>query len=414
MNPLLTADQQELVDRAGKLADVFAERAAEHDRDNTFPFQNYEDLREAGFLRLSVPKELGGVGADLADIVPVLERLAMGDGATALAVTMHISPLGQWASVWRRTGNPRLEELLRKAVEGNLIWASVTSETGIRNDMTDSRTLAVKVPGGFKLSGRKSFATNTSVATHCSATARYEEAEGGPRLMLCQIALDQPGVTVHQTWNTMGMRGTQSNDVELNEVFVEDTKVVHSLPVNHLDARVLETVWAWAMPAFSAVYTGIAAGAIDWTVRQLAGRPKATDPVVQDAIGECQILVESSRALIYRHTDEVASRRLFERGVQEGVARSALVKYVSSNNAVKVLQRLVDVVGGASYTKTLPFERMWRDVQASTFMPMGNLAARKLIGASTLGVPTLPVIDFDETGPDSRPKVPDALKGDLP
>jgi alkylation response protein AidB-like acyl-CoA dehydrogenase len=402
VNPLLTAEQQELVDRVGKLADVFAERAAEHDRENTFPFQNYEDLREAGFLRLSVPEELGGVGAGLPEIVPVLERLAMGDGATALAVTMHISPLGQWGSVWRRTRNPRLEELLRQAADGNLIWASVTSEMGMRNDITDSRTAAVKVHGGFKLTGRKSFATNTSVATHCSTTARFEEAEGGPRLLLCQIALDQPGVKVHQTWNTMGMRATQSNDLELDEVFVEDSKVVHSLPVNHLDARVLETVWAWAMPAFSAVYTGVAAGALDWAVGQVVARGKGGDPVLQDAIGECRILLESSRALIYRHVDEVASRSLFERGVQEGVARCALVKYVASNNAVKVLQRLVDVIGGASYTKVLPFERMWRDVQASTFMPMGNLAARKLIGASTLGVPTLPVIDFDETGPDSR------------
>ncbi|SDX05599.1 Acyl-CoA dehydrogenase [Amycolatopsis xylanica] len=390
MQPLLSAEQRELVDRAGKLADVFAERAAEHDRENTFPFANYDDLAEAGFLRLSVPKELGGFGAGLAEILPVLERLAMGDGATALAVTMHISPLGQWANVWRRTQNPRLEALLRQAAEGGLVWASVTSEMGLRNDMTDALTRAEKVDGGFVLTGRKSFATNTSVATHCSTTARFEDAEGGPRLLLCQIALDQPGVTIHKTWNTMGMRGTQSNDLELDGVFVSDDRVVHSLPVGHFDARVLETVWAWAMPAFAAVYTGIAAGALDWTVRSLVKRGKTEDPVLQDVIGECQILVESSRALIHRHVDEVSSGRLFGGDVQEGVARCGLVKYVASNNAVKVLQRLVDVIGGASYTKALPFERMWRDVQASTFMPMGNLAARKLIGASVLGVPTLP------------------------
>lgn len=166
--------------------------------------------------------------------------------------------------------------------------------------------------------------------------------------------------------------------------------MVHSLSVGHFDARVLETVWAWAMPAFAAVYTGIAAGALDWTVRSLVKRGKTEDPVLQDAIGECQILVESSRALIHRHVDEVSSGRLFGGDVQEGVVRCGLVKYVASSNAVKVLQRLVDVIGGASYTKALPFERMWRDVQASTFMPMGNLAARKLIGASVLGVATLP------------------------
>ncbi|WP_020671053.1 acyl-CoA dehydrogenase family protein [Amycolatopsis nigrescens] len=405
MKQCLTTEQRELEHRAGELADRFAERAAGHDRENTFPHENYDELRAAGFLRLSVPTELGGLGAGLPEILPVLERLAMGDGATALSVTMHISPLGQWASVWRRTRNPRLEQLLRKAAQDKLVWASVTSEMGLRNDMTDALSKAVKVPGGFRLTGRKSFATNTSVATHCSTTARYEDADGGPRLLLCQIALDQPGVEVLRTWDTMGMRATQSNDLDLSEVFVADADVVHSLPVGHLDARVFETVWSWAMPAFSAVYTGIAAGAVDWAARQLTRRGREADPLVQDAIGECEILVESSRALMYRHADEVRSRRLFELGVQEGISRCALVKYVASNNAVRVLQRLVDVLGGACYTRSLPFERMWRDAQAGTFMPMGNLAARKLIGASALGVATAPVVGFDETGPDSRPNL---------
>jgi alkylation response protein AidB-like acyl-CoA dehydrogenase len=400
----LTPRQQELVDIAGKLADTFAERATEHDRENTFPVENYDDLRAAGFLRLTVPTELGGQGASLEELVPVLERLAMGDGSTALAVAMHISPIGQWASVWRRTKNPRLEQLLREAAEDRLIWASITSEPGMRNDMTDARTAAVKVDGGFRLSGRKAYATNSAVATHCSTTARWEDAPGGPRVVLCRIALDAPGVTIHKTWDTMGMRGTQSNDVVYEDVFVADEDVVHSLPVGHLDARVLETVWSWAMGAFAAVYTGIAAGALDWAVAQLAGRGKGTDPLVQDTIGECQILVESCRALTYRHAQEVTSRRLFEMGVQEGIARCALVKYVASNNATLVLRRLVDVLGGASFSRKLPYERMWRDAQAGTFMPMGNQAARKIIGASALGVAIAPVIDFDETGPDSRAK----------
>lgn len=404
MTRCLTPRQQELVDLAGKLADTFADRAAEHDRDNTFPTENYDDLRAAGFLRLTVPVELGGQGASLGELVPVLERLAMGDGSTALAVAMHMSPIGQWASVWRRTGDPALADLLKMAADDRLIWASLTSEPGMRNDLTDARTLATKVAGGFRLNGRKAYATNTSVATHCSTTARHEDAEGGPRLLLCRVALDQPGVTIHPTWDTMGMRATQSNDITYEDVFVRDQDVVHSLPVGHLDARVFETVWSWAMAAFAAVYTGIAAGALDWAVTQLTARGRGTDPLVQDAIGECRILVESARGLTYRHADEVATRRLFDLGVQEGIARCALVKYVASDNATLVLRRLVDVLGGASFTRELPYERMWRDAQAGVFMPMANPAARTTIGASTLGIETTPVIGFTETGPNSRPK----------
>jgi alkylation response protein AidB-like acyl-CoA dehydrogenase len=404
VSPLLTERQRELVELAGRLASQFAKRAAEHDRDNTFPHENYDDLRAAGLLRLTVPTELGGQGATLHEVLPVLERLATGDASTALAVTMHISPLGQWATVWRQTRNPRLAELLQLAAEDKLIWASITGEPGLRNDMTDARTAAVKVDGGFRLTGRKTYATNTAVATHCSTTARWAEAEGGPRLILCRIALDALGVTMEQTWDTMGMRGTQSNDLVYDNVFVAEADVVHSLPIGHLDARVFETVWSWAMPAFAAVYTGIAVGAVDWTIEQVKRMGREADPLIMDAIAECEILIESSRALLYRHADEVTTRRIFDLGVQEGIARCALVKYVASNNATRVLQRLVDVIGGASYTRKLPFERMWRDAQAGGFMPMNNGQAKKYIGASALGVELAPVIGFDETGHDSRGK----------
>src|SRR5690606_20341564 len=156
-----------------------------------------------------------GMGATLTEILPVLERLAAADGSTALAAAMHISPLGQWGSVWRRTGDPRLEWFLREAADDRLIWASVTSEIGTPNFLTDARTRAERAEGGYLLTGRKNFATNTEIATHCSLTARYEDPERGPRVMIFRLPLDSPGLTLLRTWDTLGMRGTQSNDVEL-------------------------------------------------------------------------------------------------------------------------------------------------------------------------------------------------------
>jgi alkylation response protein AidB-like acyl-CoA dehydrogenase len=166
--------------------------------------------------------------------------------------------------------------------------------------------------------------------------------------------------------------------------------VVHSLPVGSLDRRVLETVWAWAMPCFGAVYTGIAAGALDWTVQRLVRSGRAADPVVQDVVGECRIQLETSRAVLLRHVADVEQGRLAEHGVQAGIARCATTKYVAATNATQILARLVDVVGGPAYSRVFPFERMWRDVQAGPIMPMGNLAARQLVGADTLGVQTAP------------------------
>src|SRR5690554_2585530 len=102
MRRCLTGRQRGILELAGQLADKFAERATKHDRENTFPHENYDDMRAAGYLNLTVPTELGGMGATLLDLCLAQERLAMGDGSTALAVNMHVSPVGQWASVWRR------------------------------------------------------------------------------------------------------------------------------------------------------------------------------------------------------------------------------------------------------------------------------------------------------------------------
>jgi alkylation response protein AidB-like acyl-CoA dehydrogenase len=174
-------------------------------------------------------------------------------------------------------------------------------------------------------------------------------------------------------------------------VFVPTSAVVHSLPVGHLDRRVMETVWAWAMPAFAAVYTGIAAGAMQWTIDRMVAAGRAADPVVQDIVGDCQVLLESSRALIHRHVDEVVTRALHARGVQDATARCVTVKHAAANNAATILQKLAELNVGAAFGRALPFERMWRDVQAGPIMPMGNVAARQFIGANALGVEVAPV-----------------------
>lgn len=410
MKQLLTERQKNFVALADSLSQVFRDRAATHDRENSFPFDNYEDLRASGLLNLSVPEELGGMGATQAEIIPVLEHLAAGDGATALAVNMHITPLGQWANVWRRTRSPRLEKLLRSAAQGELIWAAVTSEFGSPNLMTDARTKAERVEGGYRVTGRKNFGTNTAIATHCSTTARYDDPENGPQLLMLKVDLADANVTIHPTWNMMGMRATQSNDVEFSELFVPDEDVVHSFPVGHLDSVVTETVFGWSQPAFGAIYVGIATGALEWAKQQVKRRGLVGNTRAQDAIADAEILIESARALLYRHTNQFGTEQMYEEfDLQEIVAQSALVKHVCTKNAVEVFTRLIDAVGGAAYATGLPFERTWRDVQAGLFMPVSSFAAHELIAASSLGISLAPThgslsaaTELDSTTTDSN------------
>jgi alkylation response protein AidB-like acyl-CoA dehydrogenase len=405
MNRCLTPRQREFVELAGDLADKFAARASEHDRDNTFPFANYEDLRESGYLNLTVPEELGGKGATLSDLLLAQERLAMGDGSTALAVNMHVSPVGQWASIWRRTGDEKLEALLRGVAAGEVIWASLTSEAGVPNQMMDSTTVAVREGDGYRLNGRKMFCTNSKVATHCTLTARYEDPETGPRLMVFRTRTDEPGLEFVQTWDTMGMRGTQSNDLKIEELFVPEEALVHSLPVDHYDATVLRTVFAWAMPTFGCIYLGMAAGAMELAKDVIRKKGKQTDPVIQREFAEMETLLESARGVLWRHAEDIVSGELFQQlSVQEAQARTGLAKTVPCANAVAILQKIPNVIGGMAYSRKLPFERIWRDAQAGPVMPYNSHQIWRLCGATSLGVPLHPELDDSETGTDSKPK----------
>ena len=395
MEQLLTARQRELVELAGRLADTFAERAGKHDRDASFPFQNYEDMRGAGYLGLTVPEELGGRGASLGELVLCQERLAMGDGSTALAVNMHVSPIAQLASLWRASGDERLGGVLRQAAEGTLVYASMSAEPGDPILLTSS-TVATRVDGGYRVTGKKIFGTESSVCTEFSTRARYDDPERGPQVIFFRLPRDVDGMTVKKTWDTLGMRGTQSNDFTLQDVFVPDESVFHSYPEGHFDAVLLKTVWGWAMPTFGAVYIGIAAGALAFAREQVLARGRQDDPQVQHYFAEMEVLLETARAMLYRHAEEMESEALYsELPVQEGLARTVLVKYVATNNAVAIVDRALHVVGGAGYFRRFPLERMYRDVRAGPIMPYNNLEAHDLFGKTSLGVQIAPAVNLE-------------------
>src|ERR671919_900514 len=396
MEQCLTERQREIVELAGRLADEFAERAAEHDRDGSFPFENYERMREEGYLGLTVPEELGGMGAGLYDLILAQERLAAGDGSTALAVNMHVSPIGQLASLWRSSRDERLADVLRRAADGRLVYASMSAEPGDPILMS-STTIARPVEGGYRVTGKKIFGTESAVCTEFSTRALLEDPDGGATVLFFRLPRDVEGMTVRETWDVMGMRATQSNDFELEDVFVPEEDVFHSYPANHFDGTMLKTVWGWAMPTFGAVYLGIGAGALTFARDQVQARGRQGDPQVQNLFAEMEVLLETARAVLYRHAQEMDSGALYtELPVQDGMARAVLTKYVTTNNAVAIVDRSLHVVGGAGYYRRFPLERMYRDVRAGPIMPYSNLEAHDLFGRTSLGVEIAPAVPLAE------------------
>jgi alkylation response protein AidB-like acyl-CoA dehydrogenase len=404
MERCLTADESRVLDLADGLAKSFAERASEHDREASFPYENYEEMREAGFLGLTVPTELGGMGAGLYEMCMALERLAGGCASTALAVTMHVSPILQLSSLWR--AEPELgglEEVLREAATGKVVFASMSAEPGPSTLMT-SLTAATPIDGGYSVTGKKIFGTESAVCTHFSTMARVDDAENGSRVIFFRIPRSSEGLTFHNTWDTLGMRATQSNDWEMNEVFVPGDAVFHSYPVGHFDAKMLKTVWGTALAAFGSVYLGIAAAALDWCRDWAIARKRLHHPGVQSRVARAEILLETARAAISSHCIDMESGAIPQMDVQKGMAKSAVVKYVATNNAVQILDLAMQVAGGPGFYKRSPLERMYRDVRAGTIHPLNNLDTEELIGKTSLEIQIAPAIPIEESGHDSKPR----------
>src|SRR4051794_23872126 len=152
--------RQEILQIASDLAQRFSERAAEHDAEGSFPYENYDDLRAAAYPCLSLPTDLGGWGAGMLDCVLAQEALAMGDGSTALAMTMHVQTVGAAATAenWPPSLITMLAEQIR--TRGALVNSCASEpELGSPSRGGKPSTTARRDGSDWIINGRKTFAS---------------------------------------------------------------------------------------------------------------------------------------------------------------------------------------------------------------------------------------------------------------
>lgn len=365
----------------------FAERCAGYDRDNRFFHEDFEDLRQAGYLTLPVPKELGGGGLNLAEMCGEQRRLGYFAPATALGINMHVYWLGLVADLWRQ-GDRSLEWLLKEAVEGEVFNAG-HSERG--NDLPAllSTTKAERVEGGFRFTGHKMFCSLAPVWTRYGLHGLWADAEGGPKIVHAFLPRSADGYRIIETWDTMGMRATRSDDVLLDGAFVPDKYVARLVPAGGADAFVLG-LFAWALMGFANVYYGIAQRAIDLAVPEVkkktsvaVSRNMAYHPELQHSVAEMMLAFDP----IGPHLDRVAED--WSGGVDHGAAWPA--KLVSAkHHAVEACWRIVDtameVSGGAGMFRANALEQLFRDARCGRFHPANTFLTHEIVGKTALGI----------------------------
>jgi alkylation response protein AidB-like acyl-CoA dehydrogenase len=372
------------------LLDRCAQRAALYDRENRFFFEDFEELRQAGYLLTAVPEEFGGLGLSLAAIGQEQRRLARRSAPTALALNMHILATGIAADLYRQGDNSQ-RWLLEEVARGEVIGYG-HAESGNDLEVLYAAGKAERVDGGYRFTGRKNFGSLTPVWTRLCIYGVDTSDPNAPQIVHAFLPRDTPGYHIEETWDTLGMRATRSDDTVLEGAFVPDKYIVRVRPPGFAgaDAFIL-TMFAWAEPLFANIYLGIAERARDLVIARVkqktsvAGmtRSMAYHPEVQHRIAEIVLEIEK----MVPHVERIAEE--WSNGVDHGAmwpAKLVAVKHHCVESAFRVVDLSMDVSGGRGMFKGDELERLYRDARCGRFHPANSMVVHEVIGKSALGV----------------------------
>ena len=366
----LSTEQSNLRDRCLELAADFAVRSAAHDRDASHPTENYQRLRQEGFLHLTVPREWGGSGFNFLSHTIAYEALGRGCPATALAFNMHASvvmPILESDEVTVEAKR-RIADLVVR--QGKMIGGNF-SETG-HTSLIGERPLSVRarpVDGGYRITGRKMFASMIGAADYVMVLVYPETATTPTAGMLALIPPDAEGRQVIANWDTLGMRATRSDSLVLNECFVPDTSVIfRSGDIRPF--RLTGANWFWG--SYTAVYLGLAGAAYDELRKVVSERlpegyaqSMAWHPDVRRHVAELSVDLEAARLITYRS----AWLRDRDGATPETMAAMFKAKYMVGVATSRITRVALTLGGAHGIFKGSRLEQLFRDGALAEIQP---------------------------------------------
>ncbi|MGE0725925.1 MAG: acyl-CoA dehydrogenase family protein [Alphaproteobacteria bacterium] len=363
----------------------FAPRAAAYDRDARFPTENYADLGEHGLLGICIPKAEGGLGAGFRAYCTTAAEIGRYCAATALTWNMHTCTClwtGALADDLDMARDAREQHRRRRAlhyrrvVAEGALYAQPFSEGGTYDGtarMTPFSTVAERVAGGWRINGRKIFASLAGAADYYGilcGEAGSDEPPSRRDAMYLAVPTDAPGVEVVGEWDPLGMRGTVSRTLLFKDVFVDDDATLMPRGL-YFQAS---TRWPHMFLSLSPTYLGIAQAAFDFTVRYLRGEiagqnsgggaeKRRQSPAKQLAVAQMFIMLQQMKALWFQATTEARVDP-----TREQVLRALAAQYTVMEGANDLAQLALRTCGGRSLLKSLPLERLYRDSRCGSVM----------------------------------------------
>ena len=368
----MTVDRNELVHRVRALGPALTERAVRYDRDASFPFENFADFRAAGLLALCVPTDHGGLGASYADYVRVSEEIGRYCGATALTFNMHNATMlwcGQVADALTLTDTERAAHeqirahMFRGVVEHGHIHSQPFSEGLAPGATAGVATRARPVDGGWRVTGRKIFASLSGAANFYNVIC---QVPGEDTIRFLGVPAEAEGVSSIDDWDPLGMRGTVSRTLLMDDVFVPASN--EWLPAGVYNQAADR--YPWLFLSLCPSYLGLTGGVLDATRAYLRGElpgqtagARRDHPMKQVGWAQMQLRHQQARALLYRAVDEAMLDP-----DEDALVLGWSAAYTVMEHAAEVASTAIRVCGGQAMLKHMPLERMYRDARLGSLM----------------------------------------------
>jgi alkylation response protein AidB-like acyl-CoA dehydrogenase len=379
-----TDQQRELLQLAQTLGrEKFAPRASQWDIEAKFPIDNYADLREAGFLRMCVPKAHGGLGADYATYMMVAAEIGRHCGATALTLNMHICST-MWTGVLsdgiemtdaqRTEHHARRETHFKRVCGDGALYAQPFSEgtaaaAGRAPFGTSAKREVRNGVDGWRINGKKIWASLSGAANYygilCTEDIEGQDANARDTLYIAVPATSE-GLAISGEWNPMGMRGTVSRNLTFTDVWVADSEQLMPRGVYFKAAQ----TWPAMFFTLAPTYLGVANAAYDFTVAYLRGEVPGEPPIKrrqfatkQIAVAQMRIQLENMRSIFWRAISEAKPNPSKDERMRLYAAHYSVME-----GANDIARLAIRTCGGQSMMKHLPLERMYRDSRCGSLM----------------------------------------------
>ena len=353
---------------ADELAAEIAKTADHYDQSGSFPHEHFALLKARGALTLTVPKEQGGRGLSLYETLLFQERLAKGSGSTALSLGWHLMIFGYLG--FELKWQPEVfRQLCHDVVHnGELINVLVTErEAGNLLRGARASTVARKTESGYVITGQKAFCSSAPALNQMIVYAWVEDAQRTAEFLVHK----SDKVRVIESWNALGMRSTGSHDVAFDSVTVPHSALLSYIDVGKTSSFTVASR-AFGLQ-FSAVYLGIATAARDFAIgfannyhSHSLGGVILDAPQVQQKLGEIELLLGASKTLLYGLVERWDRHDDIKHRLNNEVA---ITKVTVTNNAIRIVELAMGIVGGHALSRGLPLERYFRDVQCALYNP---------------------------------------------